>query len=272
MLEDRHGLRQLDLVSDAVHADPRQPVGLVAQADVEGLAAGEQALEAVDVVGRRRRVDGRLVGVGQARGPALGQHAPALLAVARHELVASAVVPRARELEDLGLDVTARELGQAALGTVDREVHAHAVALGEDLVRVDRARVEAPAQEGAQALEQRRVVAALGQRDMMTRCARRRHGAPDAPRLGRQDHERDDRAAQVVGGCGEELVLGEGLEERDRRLVVVRADDEVLAGQDLAQLAVQDGCLGGGLGVGLGGEEADQARLADDLDTRRMPT
>ncbi len=161
VLEDRHGLRQLDLVADAVHPDARQPVGLVAQADVEGLAPGEQALEAVDVVGRRRRVDGRLVGVGQASRPALGQHAAALVAVARDELVPGAVVPRTRELEDLGLDVAARELGQAALGTVDGEVHAHAVALGQHLVGVDRAGVEAPAQEDAQALEQRRVVAAL---------------------------------------------------------------------------------------------------------------
>ena len=37
---------------------------------------------------RGRRVDGRLVGVGQPRGPALGQHAPALVAVARDELLA----------------------------------------------------------------------------------------------------------------------------------------------------------------------------------------
>ena len=137
VLERRHRLGELDLVAHAVHPDARQAFGLVAQADVEGLAAGEQALEAADVVGRGRRVDGRLVGVGQAPGPALGQHAPALLAVARHELVARPVVPRARELEDLGLDVAARELGQAALGAVQREVHAHAVALGQHLVGVD---------------------------------------------------------------------------------------------------------------------------------------
>ena len=233
---------------------------------MEGLAAGEQALEAADVVGRGRRVDGRLVGVGQAPGPALGQHAPALVAVARHQLVARPVVPRARELEDLGLDVAARELGQAALGAVQREVHAHAVALGQDLVGVDRARVEAPAQEAAQALEQRRVVAALGQRDDDRRGAPVRvAAAEDAPLLGLQPQQREDRAAQVVGGRGEELVLGEGLEERDGGLVVVRALDEVLAVEDLLQLAVQHRRLGGRLGVGLGREQPDHARLADDL-------
>jgi hypothetical protein len=155
---------------------------------------------------------------------------------------------------------------------VDREVHAHAVALGEHLVGVDRAGVEAPAQEGAQALEQCRVVAALGQGDDDRRGPPVGVAAPqDAPLLGLQAHERHDRAAQVVGGRGEELVLGEGLEERDRRLVVVRADDQVLAGEDPPQLAVQDGRLGRGLGVRLGGEQADEARLADDLAVGRDP-
>ena len=93
-------------------------------------------------------------------------------------------------------------------------MHAHAVALGEHLVRVDRAGVEAPAQEGAQALEQRRVVAALGQRDDDRRGAPVGVAAPQhAPLLGLQAHERDDGAAQVVRGRGEELVLGEGLED-----------------------------------------------------------
>ena len=66
MLERRHGLGELDLVAHPVHPDAREALALVAQADVEGLAAGEQALEVGDVVGGRRRVDGGLVGIGQA--------------------------------------------------------------------------------------------------------------------------------------------------------------------------------------------------------------
>ena len=131
---------------------------------------------------------------------------------------------------------------------------------------VDRAGVEAPAQEDAQALEQRRVVAALGQRDDDRRGAPVRvAAAQDAPLLGLQAQQREDRAAQVLGRRREQLVLGEGLEERDGGLVVVRALDEVLAGEDLLQLAVQHRRLGGRLGVGLGREQPDHARLADDL-------
>ena len=147
VLEDRHRLRQLDLAAQAVHPDAREPLGLVAHADVEGGAAGEQALEVRDVVGRGRRRHGSLVGVGQARGPALGEYAAALVAVARYELLARAVVPRARELEDLGLELAEGDVGHVALGAVHGEVHAHAVLLAEHLVGVDRGRVEALGQE-----------------------------------------------------------------------------------------------------------------------------
>ena len=242
VLEHRHGLRELDLVADAVQADARQPVGLVAQADVEGLAAGEQPLEAARCrppppPGRRPPCRSR-AGARSSAWPACARArrrgAPTSSSRARssHVRASSRISASTSRRESSGRPPWARWSG---------EVHAHAVALVEDLVGVDRAGVEAPAQEGAQALEQRRVVAALGQRDDD------RRGAPvgvaaaeDAPLLGLQAQQRDDRAAQVLGGRGEELVLGEGLEERDRRLVVVRALDEVLAGEDPAQLAVQE--------------------------------
>ncbi len=77
--------------------------------------------------------------------------------------------------------------------------------------------------------------------------------------------QRDDGAAQVVDRRGEQLVLRERVEQRDRALVVVRALDQVLGLEHAAQLAVQDRGLGRRLGVGLGGEQAEQARLARDL-------
>ena len=72
------------------------------------------------------------------------------------------------------------------------------------------------------------------------------------------------RRSSARGGL-EELVLREGLEELDDLLVVVRARDQVLGGEDLLQLVVQERRLGGRLHVRLRCEQADQARLADDL-------
>ena len=80
-----------------------------------------------------------------------------------------------------------------------------------------------------------------------------------------QREQRDDRAAQVVDRRGEQLVLRERVEQRDRGLVVVRALDQVLGLEHAPQLAVQDRGLGRGLGVGLGREQAEQARLAGEL-------
>ena len=77
--------------------------------------------------------------------------------------------------------------------------------------------------------------------------------------------QRDDRAAQVVDRRREQLVLRERVEQRDRALVVVRALDQVLGLEHAPQLAVQHRRLGRRLGVGLGREQAEQARLAGDL-------
>ena len=57
--------------------------------------------------------------------------------------------------------------------------------------------------------------------------------------------------AQVVDGGAEQVVLRERLVQRDGRLVVVRALDQVLGLDDLAQLAAQDRDAAGRLGVGL---------------------
>ena len=78
----------------------------------------------------------------------------------------------------------------------------------------------------------------------------------------------DHRAAEVRGVGVEELVLGEGLERRDRRLVVVGSLEEVLLAQDPRELAPQDGDAARPLAVGLGGEEAEHARLPDDVALR----
>ena len=99
-----------------------------------------------------------------------------------------------------------------------------------------------------QALQQVAVVARARQRDDQRRAARVGVAAAEQPHLlALQREQRHDRAAQVVGRGGEQLVLRERVEQRDRGLVVVRALDQVLGAQDLAQLAVQQRRLARGL-------------------------
>ena len=167
-----------------------------------------------------------------ARGPAARRGAPtsASRSSSSHVRVAR---------HDLALELAEVEVDQAA-GGVDAEVHLHAVALAEHEVVVDRVGLEALAEQRQQALQQVAVVARARQRDDQRRAPRVGVAAAEQPHLlALQREQRHDRAAQVVGRGGEQLVLRERVEQRDRGLVVVRALDQVLGAQDLAQLAVQ---------------------------------
>ena len=65
------------------------------------------------------------------------------------------------------------------------------------------------------------------------------------------------------GLADEELVLGEGLEELDERLVVVRALEEVLGDGDLAELAARGSASSAGrLHVRLASEETEQPQCS----------
>ncbi len=132
---------------------------------------------------------------------------------------------------------------------------------------LDLARAEAAPEQPAHALDQGGVVAVARQRQDQRRVAAVDVAAAEqAHPLGALERQqRVQRAAQVLDARGEQLVLREGVEQRDGRLVVVRALDQPQALQALAQLAAQQRRLGGGLGVGLGREQAEQARHADDL-------
>ena len=146
-------------------------------------------------------------------------------------------------------------------------MHAHARALVEHVLGLDVAASEAAQEQLAHALDEHRAVAVARQREDERGAAPvGRAAAEQAHAVGALEREqRDDRAAQVVDRRGEQLVLREGVEQRDGGLVVVRALDQVLGLEHAAQLAVQQRRLGRRLGVGLGGEQAEQARLADDL-------
>ena len=137
---------------------------------------------------------------------------------------------------------------------------AHAVALAEDLVRLDRGGVQAPADEVAKTGDERRVVAVLGDVDDDRRAAVVDVPAPQhahVPGPGAAE-QRGHGAAQVLDGGAEQLLLGEGVEQRHGGLEVVRALDQLLGGEDGAQLAVQERHLAGRLGVGLAREQPDE--------------
>ena len=220
---------------------------------------------------RQLRAPRGLVVAREARRPLRDERAALRLAVARDEEVAQLVVPGAGERDDLGLELAEVEVGQPGRG-VHAEVDLHAVALPQHEVGVDARGAEAHAEVVDQALEQLAVVARARQRDDQRGAARVGVAAAEQPHLlALQGQQRDDGAAQVVGRGGEQLVLRERVEQRDRGLVVVGALDQVLVAQDLAQLAVQQRRLARRLGVGLGREQPEHPRLAHDLALGRDP-
>ena len=269
VLEDRQHLGQLHLAAGLVDADARQVLraaALVLQRDAE-LLAGGQVLELLDVDQRHRDVGRVLVVVGEPLAVGLGEPDAVLLAVDGDEPLAEAVVPGAREGDHLVLEVGQRHVGQRARD-VHREVDARGqLGLAERQVLVDGLAAEALLQQLDQALLQLDVVAVARQRD----------GDRDRAALGVEAHEHLDLAAlleveqahhlgaQVVDRGAEQVVLRERLVQGDGRLVVVRALDQVLGLDDLAQLAAEDRDAAGRLGVGLRREQPDQAQLAEDL-------
>ena len=176
------------------------------------------------------------------------------------------VVPRAGERDGLVLEGAHGDVRQA-FGGVHGEVHAHALALVEHVVRLDPGRLEALPQQRGDPRDELLAVARPRQReDDRGAAAVGVAAAEQADLVGAlEPDQRDDRAAQVVDRRGEQLLLRERVEERDGGLVVVRALDQVLGVERLAQLAVQQRRLRRALGVRLRREQPEQPRLADDL-------
>ena len=149
--------------------------------------------------------------------------------------------------------------------------------LAEHVLGLDVAGLEAAHEQLAHAVDEQRPVAVAREREDERGAAAVGGAAAEQAHAVRalEAQQRDDGAAQVVDRRGEQLVLRERVEQRDRALVVVRALDQVLGFEHPAQLAVQDRGLGRRLGVGLGGEQAEQARLpmiSPSGVTRRTPT
>jgi hypothetical protein len=139
-------------------------------------------------------------------------------------------------------------------------VDLHPIALAENLVHVDAVRPVALGDQVAHA------IADVG----AEACARHRGDQRDRPPVGAQPRQqprlvgaqaeqRRDRALELFGVGGEQLVLRERVEQRDRGLVVMGAFDQVQPRQDLRELAVQQRRTARRLRVGLAGEQPDHA-------------
>ncbi len=269
-LEDRHERREIHLPTGLVELDARESLAgrLVAETDDEPLVVLLHLVELEDVVDDQRPVAVGLVVLGEAGRVPVGERRTAVGADPRHQRVAEVVVPGAREPFDLLLQLLVRHLRDLHAGVdVDREEDARVLRLAEREVIVDRGAVEPVLEQVLQALAQPRVEP----------IPRERHDDRDAPAVEVATHQHADAAvplqleqpadqpAELAGRRLEQLVLRERLEQRRGGLVVVRSRDQILRGEHLLELVVQERRLRGGLHVRLRREEPDHAGLADDL-------
>ena len=140
------------------------------------------------------------------------------------------------------------------------------VALGDRQLRVDAAGVQTARQQLLDLLAQV-VVEALPRHGH-----ERRAGPPGLVGAQQQPHDAaprhvdqlHERGAQLLDRGGEQLALGQGVEQRADRALVVGVVDDVLEVEDRAQLGAQDRRGAGRLRERLLGEQADDAVLADD--------
>ena len=220
---------------------------------------------------RERGGGRRLVVAREARAPLGRQRAALRLAVARDQRVAQLVVPRAGGGHDLALELAEVEVEQAA-GGVDAEVHLHAVALAEHEVVVDRVGLEALA-------EQRRAGASAGRRRSASAAARRSARRCACPGRG-------GRAAAPARPAARAAPRPRRAGRRSRRRTARPSGTSRTARpRPCSRASPRSGPRSAGSGaacgaaaasrsrarVGLGGEQAEHPRLADDLAVGRDP-
>ena len=269
-LEDRHERREVHLPAGLVELDACESLAgrLVAETDDEPLVVLLHLVELEDIVDDQGPVAVGLVVLGEPRRIPVGERRAALGADPRHQRVAEVVVPGAREPFDLLLQLLVRHLRDLHTGVdVDREEDPRVLRLAERQVVVDRGAVEPLLEQVLQALAQPRVEP----------IPRERHDDRDAPAVEVPTYQHADAAvplqlqepadqpAELARRRLEQLVLRERLEQRRGGLVVMRSRDQVLRGEHLLELVVQERRLRGRLHVRLRREEPDHAGLADDL-------
>ncbi len=268
LLEQRQEVGQRGLAAGLVELEARQRLGgslLVLEGHDVG-TVGAEALELLDVEGGLVDRGGGLVVVGEASRVPARELEPTADAELGDEGVRQGVVPAPCGSGHLLLKLGHRRVGDLARGNVDREVKPGRVG-GERQGVIHGAAAE-PQLE--QVLEPD---AKLGG-DMVAREGDHgRHRPPHGVAPQEEAHaplllhpeQGHDRGAELRRGGREQLVLGEAVEERDDRLVVVRARDQVLPLHDRFELAADERDLARRLVVRLRREEPDQPQLADDL-------
>ena len=197
VLERRHRLAELDLAAGLVERDAR---AARARSAARRRTAAPRARAGRSTRCRRPSSPGR-PRRGSTRGSAAPSAPPARARAPGPKRSTSrsrsAVVPRARERDQLLLELAQRHVGHAA-GDVHGGVHAHPLALAEHRVRVDRVGAEALAQQRRERVQQlgvvaRRRAAPRSARPSARRTRRGRAAARGRPRA---------RAARRPRGAG----------------------------------------------------------------------
>jgi len=205
--------------------------------------------------------------IGEAWCVRRGECAATLLAQARGQRVGEVIVPGPREPLDIRFQLLVRDLGDLhARLDVHGEEDLGGLGLPQGEVVVHGDAVEALHEHVLQAFAEPRGEPLTREGDDDRHLATEEilpDQDPD-PGLLLELEQTDDERSELFGRSLEQLVLREGPEELDDRLVVVRARDQVLGRQDLLQLVVQQGGLGGRLHVRLRREQTDQPRLSGD--------
>ena len=235
VLEHRHRRRQLDLAAALVERRRASlPLSrLVLQADHERLAARLEPLEAARCRATASAgVVGALVVLGEARAPARRELAPAArpwraierARAARRPTCARARRPRARARGS-------RRSGRPPAAWTRKCTRTRSPSPSTGARRPRRSRSARGSSVAQRARAGRRRSARAAARRSATRCGRRGSRRPSSRTWSPSSASSATTArAQVVGRRGEQLVLRERVEQRDRGLVVVRALDQVLGG------------------------------------------
>ena len=268
-LQDRHEVGEVDLATGLVELDAREalPLRLVAEPDEEPFRGCLELLEHQHVVDDEVPFVVRLVVVREPRRVLLHQDQRATFAHAPRERIEQVVFPASRQDLDLSLELLVADVGDRdAGGDVDREEDPRRLRLSEREVVIDRRSVEPFEEQRLEAFPQVGVESVARQSDHDRDVASVEVPAdqdPD-PAVFLELEEPCHETAELLGRGLEELVLGEGLEERHDRLVVVGSGDQIFRGDQLLELVMQERRFGRGLHVCLAREETDQPGLADD--------
>ena len=221
----------------------------------------------LDVADRRGRARVGAVAGAEGGRVALRQAPAVALAVRGDEPRAQVVVPRAGQFADVALERLEVDVGQLQVGAQEEVEADERLVLAHGELVVDVAGGERAHQVSLDPLPHLAVEA----------VARQAHHdrEPAAERIGAHQHahaalplEAHDRADLAVHGRGvgpEQVGARQRVEHGDDLLVIVRPGDRAVELEHLPQLEAQDRHLVRRHAVGLGGQQAEEALLAQHL-------